>query len=852
MNDEHTKLKEENERLTDFYEFAPTGFFSLERDGLICQSNLTGASLLGVPRPELIGQPFGAFVAKADLAQFNQFLDRVFTGGVKESCEITLERESRERIMITIEATLSRNRRECRSVVTDITSSKMAERELLREQQFNRALLEYTVNGVVACDANGQLAIFNRTAREWHGRGPEAMPMDKWSSHFDLYCADGTTPLSPCCDPVARAFNGEILRDFEMVIRAKGRPPRIVSANATPILDESGQKLGAVTVMNDITEHKKIKEALEQRLIALTSPQDTTDGLKFADLFNVEDIQKIQDAFAEATGVASIITDVNGIPITRPSNFCRLCFEVIRKTDKGLANCCHSDAVLGSHHPGGPIIQRCLSGGLWDGGASIRAGDQHIANWLIGQVLDEDTDETALLAYAREIGADEEKFRSALKEVPRMPHERFARVCAALFLIAGQLSRLALQNVQQARHILDGKRIESELLDAKLRAEKASLIKSEFLASMSHEIRTPLNGVNGFSSLLLETDLDDSQRDLANSVRNSAEALLSVVNDILDFSKIEAGRIDLESIPFHPEEVIEGCMELVSPSAGRKGIRLRTVLEAGCPAQLTGDPARFRQILSNLLSNAVKFTERGEVVLTAAAKHRADHGVFLSVEVRDTGIGIESSHLERLFEPFTQGDSSTTRRFGGTGLGLAISRRLTDLMGGKIEVASSPGEGSVFTVTLPFGIGHSKHIPEKPFGGRVPITLIADAHPLRILLAEDNLHNQKVCALVLQKLGYRLDIANNGKEAVEAVLARPYDVILMDMEMPEMDGLDATRMIRSSIPQDRQPWIIAITAHAAETDRESCIGAGMNDYLTKPLRPNLLADALKRAPGTRR
>lgn len=729
---------------------------------------------------------------------------------------------------------------------------KTAEKELLREQQFNRALLEYTVNGVVACDADGQLAIFNRTAREWHGRGPEAMPMEEWSSRFDLYCADGTTPLPPLCDPVARAFNGEILRDFEMVIRAKDQPPRIVSANATPILDENGQKLGAVTVMNDITEHKKITEALEQRLIALTSPQDATDGLRFADLFNVEEIQKIQDAFAEATGVASIITDVNGIPITRPSNFCRLCFEVIRKTGKGLANCCHSDAVLGRRHPGGPIIQRCLSAGLWDGGASICAGDQHVANWLIGQVLDEDADETALLAYASEIGADEEKFRSAIKEVPRMPRERFARVCNALFLIAGQLSRLALQNVQQAKHILDGKRIESELMEAKLRAEKASLIKSEFLASMSHEIRTPLNGVSGFSSLLLETELDSEQRDFANSVRSSADALLSIVNDILDFSKIEAGKIELENTLFHPREALESCIDLVTPPAARKGIELQAAIDPACPEILTGDPTRFRQILSNLLSNAVKFTERGEVALTATAESGPDGEVRLRVAVSDTGIGIAPGHLDKLFEPFTQGDSSTTRKFGGTGLGLAISRRLANLMGGKIEVSSTHGQGSIFTFEIPFQAGPSGILPEKSPGGQSGMKPIADGHPLRILLAEDNLLNQKVCALVLQKLGYRVDIANDGKEAVEAILVRPYDVILMDMEMPEMDGLEATRTIRRKIPLDRQPWIITVTAHAAETDRESCIAAGMNDYLTKPLRPNLLAAALLRAPRTRR
>ena len=427
-----------------------------------------------------------------------------------------------------------------------------------------------------------------------------------------------------------------------------------------------------------------------------------------------------------------------------------------------------------------------------------------------------------------------------------------------------------------ARDVSPSKEAERALHAAMVEAEKANRAKSSFLAAMSHEIRTPLNAVVGFSSLMMDTPLDTEQREFAVTIHRSADTLLSVVNDILDFSKIEAGRIDLEKSPFDLREAVEDCLEMVAPEAHRKGIKICSRIAEKCPGHVIGDVTRLRQVLTNLLGNAVKFTERGEVDISVeVVEPAAPAGVTVRFRVRDTGIGMSEDQQKKVFEPFTQADASTTRRFGGTGLGLAISGRLIELMGGSLSVTSRQGEGSTFSFTIPLELDTTTSAgPHQPDGrlhlrsagvddnttshfdsgpqpesdqSSVPAVNIATTEPLRILLAEDNISNQKLLTLVLGRLGYQADIASNGHEVLEALRVHPYDVILMDVQMPEIDGFQATRMIRTGFAAKIQPTIIALTAHASEDDRVLCMDAGMDGYLTKPLRRSLLADALHQA-----
>ena len=384
-----------------------------------------------------------------------------------------------------------------------------------------------------------------------------------------------------------------------------------------------------------------------------------------------------------------------------------------------------------------------------------------------------------------------------------------------------------------------------ELEDARVAAEAASRAKSEFLANMSHEIRTPMTGIVGVLELLAKLELPAAGRDYVRILESSAESLLRIIDDILDFSRVEAGKLSLEETPFPLRDSVGAVIDLLAPRATAKGVGLRLAVDEALPEWLTGDPMRLRQVLLNLVGNALKFTEEGEVTVRVepATVEVGDFAVRFTV--RDTGIGIKPQVRERLFQPFSQVDSSATRRFGGTGLGLAISKKIVETAGGEIGVESVPGEGSTFWFTLPLTPSPApEHAPAPASEREGPAPAARPSAGRRILLAEDNPVSQMIARTQLEAMGYEVDLAHNGVEVLEAMALRRYDLVLMDCQMPVLDGYETTRRIRQREVGERHTPVIAVTAHAMEGDREKCLAAGMDDYLSKPFRERELAGVL--------
>jgi two-component system, sensor histidine kinase and response regulator len=807
------------------------------------------------------------------------------------------------------------------TVQTEIVGREQAEQSVHRLHVQTKLILDAAGEGIFGVDLQGKCTFVNPAATKvlgWTADELLGKSMHRLVHHSG---PDGRPYLREECLMYAACRDGAVHRVDDEVLWRKDGTSVPVEYISTPILDERGVLAGAVVTFNDITERKRAAQELahERRLFQ-------------ALMDNIPDTIYFQDTACRFMRINKAQANLLGIPDPQ---------HAIGKTDfdffpREFAQACY-DAEQELLQSGQPII----------------AAEQKLTK-PDGQVQWLSTTEVPL----RDVEGKVMGF------------------------------------VGISRDITDRKLAEMDLANATKAAESANRVKSEFLANMSHEIRTPMNGVIGMTELVLETDLSPEQRDYVETIRTSAETLLTVINDILDFSKVEAGKLDLDLIPFELRDGLEESTRILAVRADQKGLELTCDIRPEVPEQVIGDPTRLRQILVNLASNAIKFTERGDVALRVEVESQAGDSVKLHFSVRDTGIGIPEDKHRQIFEAFSQADTSTTRRFGGTGLGLTICSRLVALMNGRLWLESTPGQGSTFHFTVQLGIAERKAeaprieprlagtavliVDDNPtnrrvlsemlgrWGARVTeaetaaaallaleqaekeldpfalmltdvqmpekdgfklveevkgrtgpvhqpvvvmltsagvrgdsvrcrelgvsayvtkpirqsdlhkvLTIVLGGAPARsgtpelvtrhslreaglskrldVLLAEDNLVNQKLAARLLEKQGHKVTLASNGKEALTILEKQPFDLILMDVQMPELDGFEATAAIREreKFTGGRQV-IIAMTAHAMKGDRERCLRAGMDGYVSKPIHAKELFTAIDEALSTHR
>ena len=683
--------------------------------------------------------------------------------------------------------------------------------EALRESEEKYRLIVETANeGIWMVDRDARIIFVNPKLAEIFGYSPKEM---LGKTAFDLMDDEGKEIARKKLEQSKQGIKGS--HEFKY-IRMDGSPLWAM-VNATPIVDKDSKFAGSLAMLTDITERKLMEEALQvEKDILQAIMEDTNAQIAYLDpQFN---FIKVNSPYVQGCGhSAEELIGRNHFNLF-PNEENEAIFKKVVET---------GEPVWFHARPFEYIDQPERGVTYWDWSLVPVKDDAGQIKGLVFSLLD-----------VTSLKRIEEELRRSRDELELKVQERTAELSAAK-------ENLEAINKELQAEIIEHEKTEKELIAAKEAAEAAAETKAAFMANMSHELRTPMNYIVGMTSLLLDEPLTPELKDYIETIRKGGDEMMALINDILDFSKIEKEKVVLEYLPLSLRALIEESMEMVASHATKKGLNIVSTIKYGTPDYIVGDQGRLRQVLISLLSNAIKFTDEGDISVTVSSKPlQKSNKQQILFAVKDTGIGIPPEKMAEIFQPFSQVETTLSRKRDGVGLGLAANKKLVELMGGEIWARSEVGKGSAFCFTMEAEIASSEGIKAKPerMTKAVP-DVLAEQHPLRILVAEDIPSNQKALLEMLKRMGYRADAVADGKEVLQALEMRTYDLILMDIKMPEMDGIEATKEIRRRGSID-EPKIIAITAYALAGDREKCLAAGMDDYISKPIQKEELAKVL--------
>lgn len=826
------RLKKTHDQLLGIIEFLPDATFVINQEGKVIAWNKAMEEITGVLKEDIIGKGNYAYGIPFYGKPRPLLIDLIEKRNEEiESKYINIERKGPTifaeayvpslykgrgaHVWVTASLLYDGNGNLIGSIesIRDITKRKATEDMLEAAEKKYRALVENLNDVIFTTDSQGVMTYISPVIEKIIGY----KAIEIVGQHFGHFIHP--EDLQGLVASFQRSMEG-IIEPFEFRAIDKSNRIHYVRTSSRLILEDD-QKLGISGVMTDITERKHAEEALQNKDILLGGVAVATNILLTeADLNSA--INETLALLGEATRVdrvyiSNILESDTGKHLgskrfewERDSNSSQLDSSEL---NDGL---CHAAMIRWLELLSAGHLIKGLAGEFPELDRLI-LGSQNIKSILVIPILIENR----LRGF---IGFDD---------------------CHSDRIWTGTEISILQATAASIGAAIARRQAEDELRMAKDVAESAAKTKSEFLANMSHEIRTPMNAVIGLTDLLLGSDLTREQHEYVETIRSSGDSLLSVINEILDFSKIDSGKMELEFQPFELKRCIEVSLNLVRSKASEKSLNLSYTIDDGTPNAIMGDPIRLQQILANLLSNAVKFTDKGEISVSISSKRLEEPCYEMYFAVKDTGIGIPENKMSRLFQPFTQVDSSTTRRYGGTGLGLAITKKLVEMMGGRIWAESQLGKGSTFNFTILADATFINPASRKADERQESDTREDRNHVIRILLAEDNPVNQMVMLKMLNKLGFQADVAANGKEVLCCLEQQPYDLILMDVQMPEMDGFETARAIRKHWASPDQPKIIAITAYALKGDREKCLDAGMDDYISKPVKLEELKSVLE-------